>query len=358
MIKKIFFFILISTQFVHSSVRKFHIGNSVQYEICDEVIKGRPIKYYIAKIDFKRNSVSVTTQLAKNFILGKEKVSDIAKREMAAVAINGAFYSNDGDPLGLIILENRIVSVPILKRAAFGITKDKKIIFGNPDLKGYVTLKNDQKIKIDGINQARLRNQVVLFTPEFGYSTRTSFYGQEIAVLNNRIISFNTCNSIIPPNGFVVAYHGDKIELFNHIEIFSEAVIDISLDEPWNNVEYAIGGGPWLVRNGEKYITSSEERFQNDVIAKRAPRTAVGITKDEKLIFIVVDGRKQGWSEGCDLEECADILLKNNAYNAINMDGGGSSTFCINGNTINKPSDGVEREVSNVILVKIERGDY
>lgn len=87
------------------------------------------------------------------------------------------------------------------------------------------------------------------------------------------------------------------------------------------------------------------------------PRTAIGISKNSKiLILVVVDGRQAGYSQGATLEELASILKEYKAYQAINLDGGGSSTLVVEGafgrprvlNTpINQGLPGRERPVGN-----------
>ncbi|HLE49089.1 MAG TPA: phosphodiester glycosidase family protein [Patescibacteria group bacterium] len=83
-----------------------------------------------------------------------------------------------------------------------------------------------------------------------------------------------------------------------------------------------------------------------------APRTALGLN-DDNIIIIVVDGRLPGYSEGARLDELATIMRRCEATNAVNMDGGGSSTLAASGlnytgnQILNRPSDGTERTVSN-----------
>lgn len=113
----------------------------------------------------------------------------------------------------------------------------------------------------------------------------------------------------------------------------------------------ALGAGPMLVQNGKMKIASDEELFFGTSIPKTHPRSAVGITKDGKTIYLVVDGR-QILSRGVNLEELANILLDIGAYEAMNLDGGGSSTLVVNGKLINRPAGGTYlREVMSAIAI-------
>lgn len=94
--------------------------------------------------------------------------------------------------------------------------------------------------------------------------------------------------------------------------------------------------------------------------AARHPRTAAGLTADGRtLILVVVDGRQQGYSVGLKLPELADLLIELGAADAINLDGGGSSSFRYqptDGPEItNRPSDGRWRPVGNHLGVWLRR---
>ena len=67
-----------------------------------------------------------------------------------------------------------------------------------------------------------------------------------------------------------------------------------------------------------------------DAVTQLQPRTAVGVTGDNKLLLMTVDGRQPGFSEGVTLVELANLLAGYGAVNAINLDGGGSSTMAFN----------------------------
>lgn len=116
---------------------------------------------------------------------------------------------------------------------------------------------------------------------------------------------------------------------------------------PLDEIKHVISGGPRLVTKGSINITADEENFKNDVKNTQAARTAVGITKDGKLIFLVIE--KNNSSIGASLSELANLMLKIGAYNAMNLDGGGSSTMVVNKKAVNTRD---ERPVCNAIIIK------
>ena len=103
--------------------------------------------------------------------------------------------------------------------------------------------------------------------------------------------------------------------------------------------------------DGRIEITGEEERFQADILVGRAPRTAIGITGDQKLLLVTVNGRQPNISVGMTLHELGNLLLELGALQAMNLDGGGSTTMVIRNLVLNLPSDGKERPVGNSIVV-------
>jgi len=116
----------------------------------------------------------------------------------------------------------------------------------------------------------------------------------------------------------------------------------------------AIGGGPTLLHNGQVNITNDLERmFSGKAKFDLHPRTAMGYTKDNHLIVLVVEGRNNGVAEGASLVQLANIFMSLGCEEALNLDGGGSSCLLINGIETIKPSDKEgERPVPGVFLVK------
>ena len=124
--------------------------------------------------------------------------------------------------------------------------------------------------------------------------------------------------------------------------------LDYGDAEVWD-VRDAIGAGPALVVGGQTRITANEEVFFGTTIPEVHPRTAAARTADGSLILMVVDGRQPG-SRGVNLEELAALLRGVGAVDAVNLDGGGSSTLVVNGSLVNRPVGvALQREVMSAI---------
>lgn len=133
------------------------------------------------------------------------------------------------------------------------------------------------------------------------------------------------------------------------------AITDPSLAglKKWK-VSQAFGGGPVLVMDGQIRITNNEERkFAGKAIADKHPRTAIGYTKDGRLIILAIQGRMKGLAEGATLPQMAKIMVDLGCVEAMNLDGGGSSCLLINGKETIKPSDpNGQRPVPAVFIVQ------
>lgn len=106
--------------------------------------------------------------------------------------------------------------------------------------------------------------------------------------------------------------------------------------------------GPVLVENGQAVpLESAILRVEDDYLE---PRTAIGQLGPLRYIVIVVDGRSEGYSAGCNLATLQQLFLDHGAVTAFNLDGGGSTTLWFNGNVINQPASGDERKVSDIVM--------
>lgn len=118
-----------------------------------------------------------------------------------------------------------------------------------------------------------------------------------------------------------------------------------------------LAAGPRLLAGGELAITANEEVFFGTSIPATHPRTAAGVTADGDLLLLVVDGRQE-MSRGVDLIELAQIMKQIGAVDALNLDGGGSSTMVVAGTLVNRPAGGTfQREVMSALAVFCTEND-
>ena len=119
-----------------------------------------------------------------------------------------------------------------------------------------------------------------------------------------------------------------------------------------DQLQEAVGGSIYLVKDGVIAVEATDDYYKN-----RASRTCIGITAEGKVILMVLDGRQEPFSAGGSALEIAQIMYDAGCVNAINLDGGGSSTFDAKPEgsdsvvVVNRPSDGYERSVGPSLAV-------
>jgi exopolysaccharide biosynthesis protein len=149
-----------------------------------------------------------------------------------------------------------------------------------------------------------------------------------------------------------IPFFSDSVDRVNLHSIKSNTRDESVNFNKWK-MKTAIGGGPVLVQNGEIKITNNEERkFGGKAVNNLEPRTAIGYTKDQKIIILVCEGRSSN-AAGLSLVQLSKIFKDLGCVEALNLDGGGSSCMLVNGKETNTPSTkGVQRAVPSVFLIE------
>jgi hypothetical protein len=116
-------------------------------------------------------------------------------------------------------------------------------------------------------------------------------------------------------------------------------------------VRELVGGFPLLLRDGEP-VLHRVPAIRPAFATQRHPRSAVALRADGAVLLVAVDGRQPGHSAGMTLPELTELLVELGATDALNLDGGGSTTLVLRSRIVNRPSEGSgERPVTNALLV-------
>jgi uncharacterized protein YigE (DUF2233 family) len=305
---------------------------------------------HVLELDPARAPVRVALGKGSPVMRSRNRLTDMARRAGAIAALNAGYFAMNGNPLGLLIDRGKVIVSPIYSRSSFGIHQQRRYLFGNPEFSGRVHLAGGDLV-VATLNEKREDGKVVVYTPEFGNSTRTVSEGVEVAVARGRVVAVGERNVAIPPDGIVISSHGRVPALLDEADVGDGVSFDWGVTPPWNLCDIAVGGGPRLVKDGHLDINSAEERFDSRFSSVPAPRSAVGVTRDGRMILAAIDGRHPPANHGVTLQETARIMLELGCLQAMNLDGGGSTTMVAQGRVLNSPSDGREREISTGILI-------
>jgi exopolysaccharide biosynthesis protein len=319
------------------------------------------------RIDLRRARLKIVHALDEG--VGLETVSSMAARHRALAAINGGYFRTTGtyrgESIGLLLLDGKLISEPHNERAEVGFIDSggaTEVIFGHLKFSGEITA-GAFRHGIHGVNRPISPNELIIFTPEFHRTSLTNPDGIEVLVQRNRVVAVSDLrgSNRIPSDGFVVSAVGSARDwVKRHMRRGALAKFSWRLssserqqDAQWRRAYSIVGGGPQLIKSGKIAITDVQEKMTAPGFATdRHPRTAIAKLGSGKLILVTVDGRQAGLSVGMSLQALSELLLEFGAVEAINLDGGGSTTMVVQNKVVNRPSDQTgERPVSDAILV-------
>jgi glycosyltransferase involved in cell wall biosynthesis len=259
-----------------------------------------------------------------------------------------------GSPLGLLIMNNKVFCPPLFNKPAFIIYKNGDVDIRKVNSRaGLIVTGKQKKIEFTSHYYNKHSNTEPCYY-DLSYSEAT------IQGCGNIIIRIagNTVKQIIKtkakefvpviPVGITLSIPS---KLFSS-DMFKEGVpLAIQLLEPktnpykWDEISYAIEAGPMLIDGGQQILDMEDEGWKTsnsiktqaarlDFTDMRGPKIAVGITKEGKLMVLMVNGRIRE-SVGATHFDMVDILLKYGMDKAMGFDPGGSSTLVIDGNIMN-----------------------
>ena len=303
------------------------------------------------------------------YIYGRETLDEIIENDAAidpektAAAINADFFSfKTGVPLGVMIRDGSLCSN--------GENPNALVITGNsayitqPRISASLSM-GELTAEIAYVNKYPSKYGAYLLTGEFGETTRSSGTSREIVLkpesetltLNSTIKAIVTevregvTDTKIPDGCFVLTMEADgdiySDALYSSLKKGDAVELSISASEDVSGgVSLCVGGGDLILDGGVWDESLADETHEKE----KNPRTAVGITAEGKVIFFACDGRKSGYSDGLTLAELAGVMAELGCVDAMNLDGGGSTTVIIEGETVNSPTDGKQRAISDAVV--------
>lgn len=291
----------------------------------------------------------------------------------ATAGINGSFFTMaNGVPIGCVITNGIVRSSD--NRNSVGFRADGTAVIGTPGLELRVTFPNGTTAPVHYNKTLSAPNGLVLYSRDFDAETRSTLpsYNLVLAPDTTSITPGNTVSATvtdivedgkscaIPAGGMVLSLTDESPYESANTAIRAakpgdKLSISCSISPAWSDVAYACGGDEMLVMDGK-----AQTEFNLDSAKSRAARTAVGLKADGTLVLYAIDGRQSGYSAGLTLPELAERLAELGCVTALNLDGGGSTTFSARRpgesalSTLNRPSDGDPRKCANFIFLARE----
>lgn len=298
---------------------------------------------------------------------GRTTLSKIIEQTKASGGINADFFQwgddPGGDPSGAMIHLGKLLSRPTKGGRADAVGWDSNSILSLLDLDWEASASiGTQNIPIDDINARSDDSEVVLHTTDaahfYASTPQTAIYLQapETKLTTNRTFTLSIksikptqSKTPIPSGEWVLTMATARFENLTKPQVGDLISIKINITglDP-NKMTNVIGGGPDLVVNGNPQSFPTTDSFAET----KHPRSAIGSTADGKIWLVVVDGR-QPQSVGIKLNDLATKLRDWGCTQAMNLDGGGSSSINFFQTVLNKPSAGSERAIANAVTFKI-----
>lgn len=355
-----------------------------------------PWNLQVLTIDPKEFKGDLTSSFGPN-IEDRETTSQLSAAAGSLAGVNGGFFTMDpaagaeGDPAGAAVHDGKVLSEPVGDRPSLVLDKNGTSI-QRLHWHGTVTAPGAAELPLDGVDRVPglIRNcggtddtptnlplhdftctdpdEIVSFTPEFGPTTPAGPGLEVVLDAQGTVTAVNHARgTAVPAGGQTVQAIGADVDKLAAVAVPGKKLkVDTDLltengkslkTTPSTDV---VNGGPTLVQNGQMDVTAKRDgvvrtndsnSFFYGWVHKRNPRTFAGVDAEGRTLLVTADGR-QTTSLGLSLNEEAHVAKSLGMVNAMNLDGGGSTTMVQGGQVMNSPSDATgERPVGDALLV-------
>ncbi|WP_373541725.1 phosphodiester glycosidase family protein [Chamaesiphon sp.] len=317
-----------------------------------------PVSYL--EIDPRQPGIKFRAMLAlEPNLVGTNHLIKFAPTTQVVAAINGGYFNrNNRMPLGALKRDGKWLSSPILNRGAIGWNDKGQMRIARLKMQETLTTATGAQLPILALNSAYVQAGIGRYTSDWG-STYTPLQANEliITVQLNKVTQITPGNALgsisiqIPTNGYLLALRGQP-ELSGSIPIGTSLTLQRQLTPPEFEIyTQIIAAGPWLVQSGKVVLDAKGENFGVNFAKESAVRSAIGTTATGNITIAAVHNRAGG--KGPTLAEMAQILQQMGTVDALNLDGGSSTSLYLGGQLIDRASATAAR-VHNALGISIE----
>jgi hypothetical protein len=350
------------------------------------VVNSGPWRINVLEIDLRRTGIALRGVKGNDAFASREKLTSMAARYKGpgkvVAAINTDFFVvKTGESENNVVIEGLMSKGVILsdsphdkfdaRHSQLGIDWKNHAFIERFGLNAKL-IHGGKSVNLDGINyRPPYPNSIVLYTPFAGDSSPPDTTHRNSVYLPVKLLRRNMNDivfRIVGPaqegqrvstsdGGILIANGTRRDELKGIAQRGGTIRITAKLSPDHGNLRTVVGGWPMIVNDGKsvaEYADFVEGTFPRFSVT-RHPRSAAGTSEDGSTLYLVtVDGRRESDS-GMSLMELAKVMMQLGAYDAMNFDGGGSTTMVIDGQIVNRPSDQAgERPIGSALLVIVE----
>lgn len=369
------------TEYTVDTLRHVKVGPGTMYTSLLYKSTNKKFRGFFLSMDMKGNdNVQFKMELGNDTTLTTEQISHVAQRKSKPnnyylAGVNADFYITSsydarytGTPHMDCIMEGEVASsgyLPAIDYGHFFMDYNKNMWCASPNQNYSITFPDSRKANLARVNLDIYDNELVLFNSKYGVNTHTTG-ATEVALKLvpgekwkvNGDVKLQVVGSpvskgkmAIPADGAVLSSTGSMTDYVSSLKegdvITARMNFELKEYGVSPDIKMCSGGDVILLYHGE--VTYEAPRYINGR-DNNNPRTMLGYSQDgSKMVWGLIDGRSS-ISDGCTYPEGAEVMREAGCYDALNVDGGGSSGMYIqNLGIMNKPSDGTERSVSNGI---------
>jgi exopolysaccharide biosynthesis protein len=313
------------------------------------------------EVDPRQKGIKIRPTIAQeNSLIGSNPLVKFAPSAQAAAAINGGYFNrNNRFPLGALKRDGKWLSSPILNRGAIGWNDFGQVRISRLQMNETLKTYTGEQLPLNTLNSGYVQTGIGRYTTEWG-RTYTPIQSNEliVTVQNDKVTQITPGDApdtikafIIPPNGYLLALRGQP-ELAQRLSIGTLLTLQRRTNPPELDTSANIlAAGPWMVQGGKIVLDGKGENFGAAFVKEQAVRSAIGITPTGNMLIVTVHDRVGG--KGPTLAEMAQLLQTMGVVDALNLDGGSSTSLYLGGQLINR-SSATAAKVHNAIGIFID----
>ena len=322
---------------IYDITEREKITKGLDYEYTQKFTNNGWVDIHVLIMDLEEDQVAMEIlRSTDEFGLRKTLTTLAEDRENVVGGINGSFFNMSeiaSDPLGIMYEEGYASASHNYNTGANGVAsliqdQSNRVYFDYFGISMKLTTGAGNSLYLGGINKLVSNGSPIIYNDLFGKDTSQldqigKFY--KITVINDVVVSLNGPEELVEipsiEEGYIISIPNEIAQI--HIGSFTPGTtINLTIDSTIDTeeIKYAISGSGKVLENG--VIVDNGYTVDKNV---RHPRSAIGVTGDNKIIAMVVDGR--GSSLGATHDEIGTYLLEYGVTDAMQLDGGGSSTL-------------------------------
>lgn len=273
---------------------------------------------------------------------GTAQIQKTAQLWQATAAVNGGFFNRNNQlPLGAIRREGEWLSSPILDRGAIAWNDSGQVKIGRLTTTETITTATGKRLNVNFYNSGYVKTGVARYTPAWG-NTYTPLTDEEVIVtVENGVVTSRqpggkaqTSQFPIPSDGYLLTLRAQP-NWMNDLSVGTRlSLATTTTPAEFDQYPHILGAGPVLLENGQVVLDALGEKFSDAFNRQAASRSAIATTRDNKLIIAAIHSLPG--QRGATLTQTAKLMQQLGSVNALNLDGGSSTSLALGGQLIDR----------------------